>query len=188
MAVDELAKPPGVWCEHCVRSKGCAIYRSRPAGCREFYCEWMLSDKLGPEWKPDRAKFALMVTVTGHLAVCIDPGLPSAWRRSPYYPALARWARELADDPTSPWPAVDVWIGRRCILVLPDGEKDLGIVAADEAVRIDRTTTDTGAVYAAEKFTVSPTTPHSADAQSNRAAPSAPFGRWLRKFGVGRNR
>jgi hypothetical protein len=186
MAVDELGKPPGVWCAHCQRSKGCAVYDARPAGCREFYCEWMLSDKLGPEWKPDRAKFALMVTSTGHLAACIDPGLPSAWRRSPYYQALSRWARELAEDRTSPWPGVDVWIGQRCILVLPDGEQDLGIVAADEAVRIDRTTTNAGAVYVAEKFTVPATVPP-ADATRDRGSRSAPFVRWLKKFGVTRD-
>jgi hypothetical protein len=119
----------------------------------------MLSEKLGPEWKPDRAKFALMMTATGHLAACIDPGFPSAWRRPPYYRTLSRWARERAENPSSSWPGVDVWIGKRCIIILPDGEKDLGIVAADEEVRIDRTMTVTGPVYVAEKFSVPDTGP-----------------------------
>ena len=114
----------------------------------------MLSEKLGPEWKPDRAKFALMVTATNHLAACIDPGFPSAWRQPPYYQTLLRWARERAENPSSSWPGVDVWIGKRCIIILPDGEKDVGIVAADEEVRIDRTMTAAGAVYVATKFTV----------------------------------
>jgi hypothetical protein len=164
VAVTELAKPPGAWCPHCQPSKGCGIYDSRPAGCRDFYCEWMLSEKLGPEWKPDRAKFALMVTATGHLAACIDPGFPSAWRQPPYYQTLWRWARERAESRSSSWPGVDVWIGKRCIIILPDGEKDLGIVAADEEVRIDRTMTVTGPVYVARKFSVSATGPP----QSNR--------------------
>jgi hypothetical protein len=154
MAVAELAKPPGRWCSHCRPPFGCAIYETRPAGCREFYCEWRLSEKLGPEWKPDRAKFALMVTATGHLAACIDPGFPSAWRRPPYYQALLGWARERAEHPASRWPGVDVWIGRRCIILLPDGETDLGLVAADEEVRIERTITAAGPLYAAEKFRV----------------------------------
>jgi hypothetical protein len=153
-AVVELAKPPGIWCTHCRPAKGCAIYDTRPAGCREFHCEWMLAEKLGPEWKPERAKFALMVTATGHLAACVDPGFPSAWRKPPYYQALQRWARERADDPSSSWSGVDVWIGRRCILLLPDGEKDIGIVEADEEVRIDRRMTAAGPVYVAEKFRV----------------------------------
>jgi hypothetical protein len=155
----ELAKPAGALCPHCRRSKGCTIYESRPAGCRDFHCEWMRSEKLGPEWRPDRAKFALMVTATGHLAACVDPGFPSAWRRPRYYEALRRWARERADDPSSSWPGVDVWIGKRCILILPDGEKDLGIVAADEEVRIDCTATIAGPVYVASKFKVADTGP-----------------------------
>jgi hypothetical protein len=154
VGVAELAKPPGAWCPHCLRSQGCAIYDSRPAGCREFFCEWMLSEKLGPEWKPDRAKFVLAVTATGHLSVGVDPGFPSAWRQPPYYEVLRRWARERADNPSSSWPGVDVWIGRRCIILLPDGEKDLGIVAPDEDVRIDVTETAAGPVYAVTKFRV----------------------------------
>lgn len=155
VAVAELAKPAGSWCAHCKPARGCAIYDERPAGCRDFHCEWMRSEKLGAEWKPDRAKFALMVTATGHLAACVDPGFPSAWRQSPYYEVLRRWARERADSPSSKWPGVDVWIGRRCILILPDGETDLGIVAADEEVRIDCTPGPAGPVYAATKFSVS---------------------------------
>jgi hypothetical protein len=96
-----------------------------------------------------------MVTATGHLAACIDPAFPSAWRRRPYYQALWRWARQRAESQSSSWPGVDVWIGKRCIIILPDGEKDLGIVAADEEVRIDCTMTAAGPVYAATKFRVS---------------------------------
>ena len=153
VAVAALAKPAGVACPHSLTRKGCAIYDLRPAACRDFYCEWMLSKALGPEWRPDRARFALMVTVTGHLAACVDPAFPSAWRRPPYYRTLLRWARECAEDPWSSWPGVDVWIGDRCVILLPDGEKDLGIVSAEEEVRIDRRMTVAGAVYVAEKFT-----------------------------------
>jgi hypothetical protein len=119
----------------------------------------MFSEKLGPEWRPDRAKFTLMMTATGHLAACIDPGFPSAWRRQPYYQALWRWARERAESPTSSWPGVDVWIGKRCIILLPDGEKDVGIVASDEEVRIDLAMTATGPAYKATKFTVAASGP-----------------------------
>jgi hypothetical protein len=187
MAVAELDKPPGEWCSHCERSKGCAIYASRPEGCREFYCEWMLSPKLGREWKPDRARFALMLTPTGHLAVCVDPDFPAAWKRAPYYQTLRRWACQRAADPTSAWPGVDVWIGRRCIIVLPDGEKDLGIVAADEEVRIDRTMTDAGPVYVATKFSAGAGPPQPTGAASDREAPPASLG-WLRRLAAGRDR
>ena len=152
IGVVALAKPAGTWCPHSLRSKGCAIYDSRPAGCRDFYCEWMLSEKLGPEWKPDRARFVLMVTATGHLSLGVDPGFPTAWRQPLYYEALCRWARERAEAPWSAWPGVDVWIGRKCIIILPDGEKDLGLVNDEEEVRIDRTMTAAGPAYAATKF------------------------------------
>jgi hypothetical protein len=152
VAVAELAKPAGTCCLHALRGKGCAIYGSRPAGCRDFYCEWMLTRALGPEWRPDRARFALMVTPTGHLAACVDPAFPSAWRRPPYYQILRRWARERAESRWSSWPGVDVWIGERCVIILPDGEKDLGTVTAEEEVRIDCKMTPAGPVYSVEKF------------------------------------
>lgn len=156
VAVAELAKPPGVSCPHSVSCKGCAIYDLRPAACRDFYCEWMLSKALGREWKPNQAKFALMITGTGHLAACVDPGFPSAWRRPSYYQTLRQWARERAEDPWSSWPGVDVWIGERCIIILPDGEKDLGIVGPEEEVRIDRRMTVRGPIYIAKKFNARP--------------------------------
>jgi hypothetical protein len=152
VGVAELAKPAGSWCAHCRPAKGCSVYEARPAGCRDFHCEWLRSEALGPEWKPDRARFVLMVTARGHLAACVDPGYPSAWRRAPYYDALRRWARERAESPSSAWPAVDICIGARCIILLPDGEQDLGIVAADEEVRIDRRMTAAGPAYVAAKF------------------------------------
>jgi hypothetical protein len=152
IAVDELAKPSGQWCSHCERSGGCGIYDTRPAGCREFYCEWMLSAQLGPEWKPDKAKFVLGVTENGHLSVGVDPGFPTAWRRAPYYDTLRQWARELAHSPWAKWPAVDVWIGMRCILILPDGETDLGVVRQGEEIVIDRTMTANGPVFVGSKL------------------------------------
>jgi hypothetical protein len=152
VAVEELAKPAGEWCTHCSRSAGCAIYETRPAGCREFFCEWMLSPELGPEWKPDRARFALGVSDKGHLTVGADPGFPFAWRQPPYHEALRRWARELAARPGSAWPAIDVWVGSRCILILPDGEHDMGFVAAREEIVIDVTMTAAGPVFTAAKL------------------------------------
>lgn len=152
VAVAELDEPPGVRCLHALRCTGCSIYTSRPAACRDFYCEWMLSEALGRAWKPDRARFALMVTATGHLSVCVDPDFPSAWRRPIYYPTLRRWARERAADPWSPWPGIDIWIADRCIILLQDGEQDLGIVAPEEEARIDREMGPTGPIFIAEKF------------------------------------
>ena len=68
IAVEDFAKPPGVWCRHCVRGKGCGIYETRPTDCRTFFCEWMLTPSLGPEWKPERAKFAREEIIQAHAA------------------------------------------------------------------------------------------------------------------------
>lgn len=135
-------------CAHCLGRKGCGIYATRPAGCRDFYCDWMLSRDLGGDWKPDRTKFVLMVTASGHLTVSVDPDYPTAWRRAPYLAAFRRWAKEFAADPDAKWPAVDVWIGQRCIVILPDGEQDLGEVAPDEVIAVDLI----GDAYRVRKF------------------------------------
>jgi len=62
-----------------------------------------------------------------------------------------------------------VWIGKRCIIILPDGEKDLGMVAADEEVRIDRTMTGAGPVYVAKKFSVSDAGPSTIELMDNQS-------------------
>jgi hypothetical protein len=133
IAVEDFAKPPGVWCRHCVRGKGCGIYETRPADCRTFFCEWMLSPSLGPEWKPERAKFALVIGEGGHLTAFVDPGFPGAWRASPYFEMLKRWSRDGAR--AAPPRIVTLRIGTRVIVLLPDREIDVGHVGPDESVR-----------------------------------------------------
>ena len=51
--VPDLAKPAGKWCQHCQPGKGCRIHETRPEVCRKFFCGWMVSPGLGPEWKPE---------------------------------------------------------------------------------------------------------------------------------------
>ena len=135
-AVEEFAKPMAVWCPHCQRGNGCAIYISRPPSCRSFYCQWMLVPGLGDEWKPERAKFALVRTEGGHrLTALVDPGYPVAWRRSPYFENLKHWAAQAAQK----WPElhlVDVMIGTHCIVLLPDREVDMGTLAAGEMIQL----------------------------------------------------
>lgn len=139
VSIPELAKPAGAWCQHCSPGRGCGIHATRPYVCRGSYCEWMISKGLGPEWKPDRAKFALFVTNDGRrLTAHVDPGSPSAWRRSPYYENFKQWAREgIARSPDMH--LVDVMIAERCIVVLPDREVDLGMVGPQEQVTLVRT-------------------------------------------------
>jgi hypothetical protein len=47
---------------------------------------------------------------------------------------------------------VSVWIGQQCIVVLPDREIDLGVVAEDEVVVSTTKMTPSGPTYGAEKI------------------------------------
>ncbi len=134
IAVADFDKEPGVWCGHCVRGKGCGIYETRPADCRTFFCEWMLEKSLGPEWKPDRAKFALVVGEGAHLTAFVDPGFPSAWRAAPYFETFRRWSLEGAR--AKPPRVITIRVGTRVTIVLPDREIDVGHVGPDESVRL----------------------------------------------------
>ena len=130
----ETESPAGKWCRHLAPRKGCAIYESRPQVCRAFFCGWMVTPGLGPEWKPDRAKLIVRLLVTDgvpSLSVNVDEGFPAAWQRPDIYRKLKQIAAgSLAGVRTR----VIVRIGRRQIVVLPDRDADIGLVAADEEV------------------------------------------------------
>jgi hypothetical protein len=91
LGVTELAKPPGKWCGHFRRERGCDAYDGRPASCRAFNCTWLLTEALDETWKPTMCGF-LMHSDEGRLIVECDPSRPQAWRASPYREALERWA------------------------------------------------------------------------------------------------
>jgi hypothetical protein len=151
MAIAALAKPPGRWCPSCKAGRGCAIYESRPFSCRVFYCEWIIAKGLGPEWKPDHAKFVLFKTEGGRrLTAHVDPGNPQAWRRSPYYENIKQWAKEAAQKAPD-MHLVDIMIGERSIAVLPDRDVDLGVVGADEMITLERRVTPQGPVIDVRK-------------------------------------
>ena len=135
MAIDELQKQPGVWCPNCARGQGCKIYDTRPAECRAFYCHWMLEKSLPAEWKPERAKFALVMNRGGHITAFVDPGLPGAWRNAPYLETLRRWS--LEGTRAKPARIVMVRVGTRGIVILPDREIDVGTVGPNHAIRLD---------------------------------------------------
>ena len=135
--VEEIKKPNGVWCTHCVRGKRCVIYEQRPPSCRSFYCQWMVEKSLGPEWKPERAKFALVKTDGGRrITALVDPGFPSAWRRSPYYENLKQWATKAAQMLPEMY-LVDVLIGQRSIVILPDRDVEVGVLEPDEGLHLE---------------------------------------------------
>lgn len=135
MTIEEIDKPNNAWCPHCVRGKGCGIYETRPTECRTFYCHWMIEKSLPDAWKPDRSKFVLVMNPGGHLTVFADSSMPGAWRKSPYYETIKRWATE--GTRANPARIVMVRIGPRGIVVLPDREVEIGNVGPGEAIRLD---------------------------------------------------
>jgi hypothetical protein len=148
--IPEMNKPAGGWCSHCIPGRGCSIYDARPYVCRGAYCEWITCKGLGPEWKPDKAKFLLFKREGGrHLTAHVDVGHAGAWRRSPYYENLKAWAAAGVQKPEMDM--VDVMIGERTIVILPDRDVEIGVVAADEVVTLERQMSSQGVTICVRK-------------------------------------
>jgi len=126
IAIPELAKPAARWCRHAVPGRGCGMYENRPTGCRRFYCYWMVDPALGPEWKPERAKFVMFPDsdCPEMLNVMVDPAFPDAWTRRPFFAAIKDWVALGA--PSGRFALVHV--GSRLTAVLPDSIVELGTV------------------------------------------------------------
>lgn len=131
-AIPALDKPQGKWCIHARPGSGCTNYPNRPSDCSEFYCSWRVDAALGPEWKPDRAKFYVAVRASGNVTILVDPAAPAAWRDECYYPkikiAAARLRQRGAD--------LVVFVGHRAIVVLPEKDVDVGLVPDGFWVRV----------------------------------------------------
>jgi hypothetical protein len=111
----------------------------------------MTEKGLGPEWKPERAKFALVKTEAGRrLTALVDPGFPFAWRNSPYYENLKQWAVQAAARLPQLY-LVDVLIGVRSIVILPDRDVEIGVLGPDEAIHLEWRDTAAGRVIDAFK-------------------------------------
>ena len=129
--IPEVDKLPGQWCRHLVQGRGCGIHPTRPSVCRTFFCHYLRNPQLGPEWKPDRAKFVLYTEMGGkRLVVAADAAAPSAWRKQPYYGQFKRWA--LAGAPSNH--QILVFNGTRATAVLADRDEDLGTIDVGDEV------------------------------------------------------
>jgi hypothetical protein len=88
--VPEAGKPDGDnWCPHARPGRGCSIHADRPHVCRAFACEWLRDPQLGPEWKPNVAKFVLSWDATDGLVLLVQrhPRY-DRWREEPYISTL----------------------------------------------------------------------------------------------------
>ena len=123
--VPELDKPSGKWCRHIVQGRGCGIHATRPPVCRAFHCQWLYNPDLGPEWKPETAKFVLSIYPKSNtLAVTVDPGFPRNWAREPYISQLRRWSEAALAQGD----CVVVFRGDHATAILPDREVVLGVL------------------------------------------------------------
>jgi hypothetical protein len=133
--VRELSKPAGQWCVHTVRGGGCADHANRPPTCRKFFCTWLRDPGLGPEWKPETARFVLAADPPHRaLTVMVDPGMPLAWKRAPYYAHLKRLSDRLFAEDTR----LLVNLRGQITVVLPDRDVPLGVPPRGAEVAIWR--------------------------------------------------
>jgi hypothetical protein len=139
MVIPELQKPKDSWCPNFARGCGCAIYAERPQSCRDFTCFWLLDPAMGPEWKPDRCKMVLDAR-QDWLVVHVDPAAGSPWRQEPYFSYL----REVAARNIARGASVLVMERGRTIIVLPDGDVDLGVVAPQDRIVVNKVMTGSG--------------------------------------------
>jgi hypothetical protein len=96
--IKALEKPAAKWCTHCMPGKGCSVWgEQQPDQCRSFFCQWMYDATLGPEWKPDVARFVMNIQDGKALMVAVDPGHRNAWKREPYHRHFRQMALKLFD-------------------------------------------------------------------------------------------
>jgi hypothetical protein len=131
LSIGELGKPQGEWCRHCDIGRSCKVYDDRPSECRTFYCGYLTWPMTDDHWVPARCKMVIVSELDGNrVAIHVDPGRPNAWREQPYYDEIKQWAVFAARDALQ----VVVCIGKRAIVILPDHDEDLGLVADDERI------------------------------------------------------
>ena len=127
----DLQKKKG-WCENFKLGTGCSIYPDRPAACRAFYCNWMLIEALGPEWKPSICKFVMTYDASRSILVQVDTSYPTAWRAKPYGDALRDWAIRLKPERRF----ILVFVGKNLTVLTAEGEHDLGLFDARYELQI----------------------------------------------------
>lgn len=134
--VDELNKPAGQWCKHCLpKAGGCQIHGSHPANCQKFSCVWLTSPDFGDEWYPARCKMVLYVEESQgarRLTLLVDSANPFAWRAEPFYGLIKRMARASLEIGQQ----FVVYSRNNLTVVLPNKDVELGPVKPGDRVKI----------------------------------------------------
>jgi Fe-S-cluster containining protein len=142
--VPDLQKPAGKWCQHCTPGRGCGIHETRPGHCRSFFCLWMTEGWLGPEWKPEVAKFVLSIDpLSRYMMVQADPGQPKAWRAEPYMSQFRRWAQALLAEER----LIIALNGKSATVITHQDDVELGFMGPDDRVQLKLRITPNGPVY-----------------------------------------
>jgi hypothetical protein len=139
LGIPELDKPKDSWCPNFAAGAGCRIYQDRPPSCRDFICRWLTDSTMGPEWKPSVCKMVID-SRPGLFVVHADPAVSTPWRAAPYLPVLKR----LSAQGLTKGVIVMVIERRRTIVILPDREVDLGVIAPDARIAMERVTAPGG--------------------------------------------
>ena len=168
LSVEAMLKPVNKWCQNCAIGRGCRVYDTRPAECRDFYCGFMTLHQLGEEWRPSTSKLMLGIETGGNsVFVHVDPARPDVWKSEPFYSKLKEWA-------TNAIPSHGhgiVHIGSRRIVILPDRDVDLGTVGDDKMIVVGEQKLTTGVVL--NPFTISRDDPRVA--QVKKGGPPIPL-------------
>lgn len=130
MGISELDKAPGQWCPKFKRGVGCGIYLDRPTECRTFECEWLREPRWPDEWRPEKSKFVMFTEDDGkRLKIVVDPATPGAWMNEPYYSRFKRMAQKAYEGQR-----LIICIGQRRIVIFPDVDIDLSVLADSDKI------------------------------------------------------
>lgn len=144
MGVSELKKPRNMLCEHAALHKGCQIYAVRPSECATFFCSFLIDPDVPGHWRPKRSRMMLYYDAEARrMEVHVDPNMPEAWKRAPYYDDLRSWARKAAPRRGQ----VVVCANDEMIAILPDRDKRLGRMNRDEVLVSVEYETPTNVIY-----------------------------------------
>jgi hypothetical protein len=134
-SIKEIAKPAGRWCVHRAQGVGCSIHAARPRSCSGFFCSWLVDPNLGPEWKPEVARFVLSAdAIHRAIMVTVDPGQPRAWKREPYYAMLRKFSEVFVRIDQK----VLVSLNGEITVVLPDRDVPIGRVGPGDEIVVWR--------------------------------------------------
>ncbi len=131
VAVREIDKPEFKWCPHCLDHSRCAIYEDRPRTCCGFYCQYRMDPGLDERWKPSICRIVVAPEPDeDRLSIYVDPSRPHIWRSEPFYSVICGFGLDAPEKETQ----VIVWQGQQAIAILPDREKKLGRIQADQMI------------------------------------------------------